>query len=74
MDERTDIGQATSVHITLLGFTPKSSIPEAGWNSGECTGSLFMAEAASIHSEYIVPPGYDEKDTKKEPLILKVPF
>lgn len=32
-------------------LTPKSSIPEAGWNSGECTGSLFMAKAASIHSE-----------------------
>lgn len=24
---------------------------EAGWSSGEYTGSLFMAEAASIHSD-----------------------
>lgn len=32
-------------------LTPNSSIPEAGWNSEEYAVILFMAEAASIHSD-----------------------
>lgn len=46
-----NIRQATGSTWYAYRLTPNSSIPEAGWNSGEYAASLFMAEAASIHSD-----------------------
>lgn len=47
----TTIRQATGSTRYAYRLTPNSSIPEAGWNSGEYAGSLFLAEAASIYSD-----------------------